>query len=186
MVNQEQDIELLASCRIKKIFDKGFGFLSSLYYKENVFFHFSRIKDLEKRKKLEKLKRGVVSIYYTSKISNGKRKVDKVWLEISEVPINYLTTFIERLIQEPNDGKINPFEIIDALSQLNEIYKLNENHLEQIISSAKIDKNPSILEKMLPKSKIELHEQLSKLIKEKNSVGFSDITKKEIILILTN
>ena len=178
--------EVLDFCRIKKIFDKGFGFLSSLYFKENVFFHFSRIRDSEKRKKLEKLKRGVVSIYYTSKLSDGKRKVDKVWLEISEVPLSLISSFIERLILELNDGHINPFEIIDALSQLNEINKLNETHLWQIISSSKIDKNPSILEKMLPKSKIELLEELSKLIKGKNNIAFSDITKKEIILILTN
>ncbi|MDZ7767029.1 MAG: hypothetical protein U5K00_21870 [Melioribacteraceae bacterium] len=36
--------ELLDYCRVKKIFDKGFGFLSSLYHKENVFFHFSGIR----------------------------------------------------------------------------------------------------------------------------------------------
>jgi cold shock CspA family protein len=183
---QEQEIELLDYCRIKKIFDKGFGFLSSLYYNENVFFHFSRIKDQEIRKKLEELKRGVISIYFTSTKKNGKRKVDKVWLNISDVPISYLPKFIERLLNELNDGSVNPFEIIDALSQLNEINKLNSIHLERIVSSTKIVKNPSILEMMLPKSKMEQKEQMSKLIKEKNNSDFSDITKKEIILILTN
>lgn len=185
-MTQEQNIELLDYCRIKKIFDKGFGFLSSLYYKENVFFHFSKIKDINKRKDLENMKRGVVSIYYTSKGSANKRKVDKVWLEINEVPTKYLSNFIDRLIKELNVGVTNPFEIIDALSQLNQIGKLSQTHLEQIISSSKIIKNPSILEKMLPKSKVEFHEQLSEILKQKNYASLSDITRKEIILLLTN
>ncbi|MBU0473368.1 MAG: cold shock domain-containing protein [Bacteroidetes bacterium] len=148
-MNQNNETEVLDFCRIKKIFDKGFGFLTSLYHQENVFFHFSKIKDKEKRQSLFDLKRGVISVFFTSKISDGQRKVDKVWLNIAEVPENLLANFIERLILELNDGVTNPFEIIDALNQLNQIGKLTEQNLKEIISSKKIVKNPSILNKLL-------------------------------------
>ena len=148
-MNQLPENVVLDFCRIKKIFDKGFGFLSSLYHQENVFFHFSKIKDEEKRQSLFELKRGVISVFFTSKISDGQRKVDKVWLNIAEVPENLLANFIERLILELNNGVTNPFEILDALNQLNQIGKLTEQNLKDIISSKKIVKNPSILNKLL-------------------------------------
>lgn len=148
-MNNEITEENLDFCRIKKIFDKGFGFLTSLYHQENVFFHFSKIKDEQMRKSLLELKRGVISVFFTSTISNGQRKVDKVWLNIAEVPENLLPNFIERLILELNDGVTNPFEIIDALNQLKQIGKLSTQNLENIISSKKIVKNPSILNKLL-------------------------------------
>ncbi len=140
--------EVLDFCRVKKIFEKGFGFLSSLYYTENVFFHFSKIKDEEKRNALLKLKRGVVSVFFTSKVVNGKRKVNNVWLDIIDVPEMYLNDFIDRLLLELNDGIINPFEIIDALNQLKKIGKLTEQNIQDIVSSKKIIKNPSILDKI--------------------------------------
>ena len=147
-MNKENEKEVLDFCRVKKIFEKGFGFLSSLYYTENVFFHFSKIKDDEKRKTLLTLKRGVVSVFFTSILLNGKRKVDKVWLDIGEVPEKYLNGFIDRLILELNNGEINPFEIIDALNQLKEIGKLTEQNFRDIVASKKIQKNPSILNKI--------------------------------------
>lgn len=150
------ETEVLDFCRIKKIFEKGFGFLTSLYHQENVFFHFSRIKDEEKKKTLLSLKRGVVSIFYTSKLFDGQRKVDKVWLNISVVPENLLCGFVDRLILELNEGVTNPFEIIDALSQLKAINKLSEQNLRNIVYSNKILKNPSILEKLLSEDEINL------------------------------
>ncbi len=147
-MNITKEKEVLDFCRIKKIFEKGFGFLTSLYFPENVFFHFSKIKDEEKRNALSTLKRGVVSVFFTSQLSNGKRKVDKVWLDVVDVPEKYLNDFIDRLILELNDGKMNPFEIIDALNQLKEIGKLSEQNLKEIVFSKKIQKNPSILNKI--------------------------------------
>ena len=147
-MNNSNSEEKLDFCRIKKIFDKGFGFLSSLYHQENVFFHFSKIKDKETLNKLLELKRGVISVFYTSKVTNGQRKVDKVWLKIAEVPEYLLNEFIDRLILELNDGKTNPFEIIDALNQINAINKLTEQNLKDVFSSKKIIKNPSILLKL--------------------------------------
>jgi len=148
-MNNETTEEKLDFCRIKKIFDKGFGFLTSLYHQENVFFHFSKIKDEQTRKSLLELKRGVVSVFFTSTISNEQRKVDKVWLNIAEVPENLLPNFIKRLILELNDGVTNPFEIIDVLNQLKQIGKLSKPNLKEITSSKKIAKNPSILNKLL-------------------------------------
>jgi len=148
-MNQLPENVVLDFCRIKKIFDKGFGFLSSLYHQENVFFHFSKIKDKEKRQSLFDLKRGIISVFFTSKISDGQRKVDKVWLNIAEVPENLLPNFIERLILELNDGVTNPFEIIDVLNQLKQIGKLSKQNLKEITSSKKIIKNPTILDKLL-------------------------------------
>jgi len=148
-MNQLPENVVLDFCRIKKIFDKGFGFLSSLYHQENVFFHFSKIKDKEKRQSLFDLKRGIISVFFTSKISDGQRKVDKVWLNIAEAPENLLPNFIERLILELNDGVTNPFEIIDVLNQLKQIGKLSKQNLKEITSSKKIIKNPTILDKLL-------------------------------------
>ena len=147
-MDKECEKEVLDFCRVKKIFEKGFGFLTSLYFPENVFFHFSKIKDKEKRNTLSTLKRGVVSVFFTSKLFDGKRKVDKVWLDIKEVPEKYLGDFIDRLLLELNDGTVNPFEIIDALKQLKEIGKLSEQNFKDIASSKKIQKNPSILNKI--------------------------------------
>jgi len=147
-MTHDQENEVLDFCRIKKIFDKGFGFLSSLHHSENVFFHFSKITDSSKRNTLENLQRGVVSVFFTSKISNGKRKVDKVWLDIAEVPHILIPNFIDRLILELNDGTVNPFDIIDALNQVKSIDKLSDEHFQQIISSKKIQINPSILDKI--------------------------------------
>ena len=147
-MDKESEKEVLDFCRVKKIFKKGFGFLASLYYPENVFFHFSKIKDEEKRKELLTLKRGVVSVFFISKLLNGKRKVDKVWLDILEVPEKYLNNFVGRLILELNDGKVNPFEIIDALNQIKVIGKLTEQNCRDIILAKKILINPSILDKI--------------------------------------
>ncbi|RJP59086.1 MAG: hypothetical protein C4543_07255, partial [Ignavibacteriales bacterium] len=77
--------EPLDYCRVKKISEKGYGFLTSLYYSENVFFHFNGIKDPVVKDKLEKMKRGEIYFYFTSTAKNNKRRVYKLWLDISEV-----------------------------------------------------------------------------------------------------
>lgn len=159
--------EVLDFCRIKKIFDKGFGFLTSLYFTENVFLHFSKIKDAEKREAIAKIKRGVVSMFFTSKLVGGKRRADKLWLDIKDVPEYYLIDFIERLILKLNEGDINPFEIIDALRQIKEVDKLTEQNLRDIALSKKILKNPSIIEKLFSDKETEKLENCLKLI-EKN------------------
>lgn len=183
-MNKNNEKEVLDFCRVKKIFEKGFGFLSSLYHFENVFFHFSKIKDEVKREALSTLKRGVVSVFYTSKLLDGKRKVDKIWLDVAEVPQDLISDFIERLILELKDGRTNPFEIIDALNQLRVIVKLTKQNYTDIIKSEKVKKNPSILLKLFLESETESIEKLAALIQTKNGKVFSEVEEKEILIIL--
>jgi len=183
-MNRNNEKEVVDFCRVKKIFEKGFGFLTSLYYPENVFFHFSKIKDEEMRKSLLTLKRGIVSVFFTSKLLNGKRKVDRVWLDISEVPENLLGDFINRLILELNEGKINPFEIIDALNQLREIGKLTNQNYTDIIASEKTSKNPSILLKLFLDDEKEGIEKMTFLFNKQQNQTLTEIGDKEILLQL--
>ena len=183
-MNKNNEKEVLDFCRVKKIFEKGFGFLTSLYHFESVFFHFSKIKDPEKKEALLTLKRGVVSVFYTSKLLDGKRKVDKIWLNISEVPQNLIPDFIDRLILELKDGRTNPFEIIDALNQLRSIDKLTRQNYSNIITSEKIRKNPSILLKLISENEKESLEKLTSLLQELKEKSLSEIEEKEILLIL--
>ena len=173
--------EILDFCRVKKIFEKGFGFLTSLYYPENVFFHFSKIDDDEKRKALSALKRGVVTLFYTSKLSNGKRKVDEVWLNIEDVPEKLLSDFINRLILELNDGETNPFEIIEVLSQLRRIKNLTKQNYKDIFSSKRILKNPSILLKMFSEDEKEVLDKLTDFIEELKNKNLSELEQREFL-----
>jgi len=165
-MNNNTEKEVLDFCRAKKIFEKGFGFLTSLYHKENVFFHFSKIKNEEKRESLKSLKRGVVSVFYTSKKMNGKRKVDKVWLDVGEIPNYLLPDFIERLILELNIGNTNPYETIDAFNQLRESKLLTEKNYRELLCSLKIKNNPSILLKIISENETNLLYELEVIIKE--------------------
>ena len=181
-MNNNNDTEVLDFCRVKKIFEEGFGFLTSLYHKENVFFHFSKIKDEEKRRSLTALKRGVVSVFFTSKFANGKRKVDKVWLNAEEIPKHFLAGFIDRLILELNTGQTNPFEIMDVLNQLREINELTENSYRAIICSSKIKKNPSVLLKLISENELSLQNDLSAILKEWKNEYPLRIEKDETII----
>jgi len=185
MMSEMKEKEVLDFCRVKKIFEKGFGFLTSLYHFENVFFHFSKIKDPEKREALSTLKRGVVSVYYTSKLSNGKRRVDKIWLDLNEVPQNLIPEFVGRLILELKDGRTNPFEIMDALNQLRAINKLSDQNYFDIVISIKINKNPSILLKLLSDDETEKLEELSFLLKSLEGKPISG-SADDIVSLLNN
>jgi len=184
-MNKNNEKEVLDFCRVKKIFEKGFGFLTSLYHFESVFFHFSKIKDPEKKEALLTLKRGVVSVFYTSKLLDGKRKVDKIWLNISEVPQNLIPDFIDRLILELKDGRTNPFEIIDALNQLRSIDKLTDKSYSDIITSGKTIKNPSILLKLLSENETYKLEKLKLLIQRLDDKSDSELFE-DLLLILKN
>jgi len=183
-MKEKRDKEVLDFCRVKKIFEKGFGFLTSLYYPENVFFHFSKINDEEKRKALSALKRGVVTLFYTSKLSNGKRKVDEVWLNIEDVPEELFTDFISRLILELNDGKTNPFEIIEVLSQLRRIKKLTEQNYQDIISSKRISKITSILLKIFSEDEKEILDKVTYFLEELKSKNLSELEQREYLISL--
>ena len=152
------DQELLDFCRIKKIFDKGFGFLTSLYYQENVFFHFSNIKDEAAKEKLVNLQRGEIYIYYTSRLKEGKRKVSRLWLDINSVDKHLLPKFKFRIIEEFNSGRTNLFELAHVVKQLRINNLLNEGEFNKVLRSVKVVKIPSSVAAMLTDSELCLFE----------------------------
>lgn len=166
--------ELLDFCRVKKIFDKGFGFLTSLYYKEPVFFHFNKVKDPDIKEKLEKLKRGEVYFFFTSLLHNGKRKVYKLWLDVKDIDKNLIPEFIERIILEMNDGKINVFEIAYVIKQLRENDFVNKEKFLEILLSKKMLKTPSVLKAVLKTDEEKFSDNLNILIEKLESKQISE------------
>ena len=156
--------EYLDYCRVKKIFEKGFGFLTSLYFPENVFFHFSKIKDPVVKEKLEKLKRGEVYLFYTSKSVKGKRRVDKIWLDVKDIDPKLIPPFIRRIIEEFNDSKINIFELAHVVQLLRLNGKITKNQFEKILNSERVKRIPKSIISMLSKEEIEMFDDLQKLI----------------------
>jgi cold shock CspA family protein len=161
--------ELLDFCRIKKIFDKGFGFFTSLYYKENVFFHFSKIKDEAAKEKLENLQRGEIYVYFTSRLKEGKRKVSRIWLDIKDADAELLPKFKYRIIEELNSGRTNIFELAYVIKQLRINNLLNDGEFNKVLRSAKVVKIPSSVAAMLTEPELELFEGGSEFFKSYNS-----------------
>ena len=158
------DNELLDYCRVKKIFDKGFGFLSSLYFTEPVFFHFNKVKDPDIKEKLEKLKRGEVYFFYTSIMHNGKRKVLKLWLDVKDIEITLIPDFIKRIIEEINIGQTNIFELAYVIKQLRKNNFISDKMFEEILNSKKILKTPSAIKSILNDNELSLNNNLDDLI----------------------
>lgn len=144
--------EQLDYCRVKKIFDKGFGFLTSLHYDGYVFFHFNMVKDKAVKEKLEKMKRGDIYFYFISTLKDGKRKVSRLWLDISAVDKELLPGFADRITGEFISGATNPYEVAYVTKQLRENEYLNDGNLRMLLSSDKLLKNPSILKAFLRES----------------------------------
>lgn len=144
--------EKLDYCRVKKIFDKGFGFLTSLYFDDNVFFHFSRIKDKDIKEKLEHLERGEVYLFYTSYLRGNKRRADKIWLDISDVDKKLIPDFIDKITDEFIFGNTNPFEVAHIIKLLRDNKYMSLEIFRKILSSEKLVKTPSILRGMLTKN----------------------------------
>ncbi|MBL1212482.1 MAG: cold shock domain-containing protein [Ignavibacteriae bacterium] len=164
--------ELLDFCRVKKIFDKGFGFLSSINYRRDVFFHFSKIKDQSVKDELNKLKRGLFYIFYTSKAVGEKRKVARMWLDLKNVPDDLIPAFVFKIIDELNEGRTNPFELAYVVKELRKLNYLNAKDFELVLNSKKILNNPSIAIKMLNDNEYELFDDVHNY--------FDEITEKKI------
>ena len=158
--------ELLDFCRVKKIFDKGFGFLSSINYQQDVFFHFSKIKDDKVREELENLKRGTVYIYYTSSAKDNKRKVQRMWLKLKNVPDYLIQDFKSKVINELNDGKTNVFELVYIVKELKNLDYLQQSDFELVLKSKKILSNPSVLIQMLTDDELEKFDDVQKYFKD--------------------
>jgi len=146
--------ELLDFCRVKKIFDKGFGFLSSIYFEENVFFHFSKITEPGVKDALQNMKRGVVYVFYTSQLKNNKRKVRRLWTDIKKVDTRLIPAFVEKVIDEFENGKTNMFETAHVIKALREADYLDKNLFQKILKSSKLKKTPSVVKAMLTENEI--------------------------------
>jgi len=174
--------ELLDYCRIKKIFKKGFGFLSSLHYEQNVFFHFSKIKDEKARNKLEKLKRGEIYVYFTSEVKNDKRRVKRLWLDLNEVNNALIPKFIEKIIEEFTMGKTNPFELGYVVRQLLNLKLMDKDNLLRVISTPRIYKMPSAISSFAETR--ELREQIEEIVDKLECKEITDEAFLKIIIPL--
>lgn len=144
------NLEKLDFCRVKKINEKGFGFLQSLIYNNDIFFHFSQIKKEEFKEKLNKMKRGEFFIYFLSKPTNdNKRKVAKLWYSLHDVPDNLSIIFIDSIISGFYNDKFNLFDLLFAFNEYKEKHKINNEHLISIFNSKKIQHNPTTILKYL-------------------------------------
>ncbi|MCZ7604098.1 MAG: hypothetical protein M5R37_14645 [Melioribacteraceae bacterium] len=161
--------EPLDYCRVKKISEKGYGFLTSLYYSENVFFHFNGIKDPVVKDKLEKMKRGELYFYFTSISKNSKRRVYKLWLDISEVEKELIPDFVKKIIEEFIFGRTNPFEVAYVIKQLRENSKMDFDSFEKILHSDKLLKTPSILLAMLTEKELKNKNTIEELVEQLES-----------------
>ncbi len=126
-------------CRVKKIDEKGFGFLKSQHYRNDVFFHFSQIKREELLAKLTKLKRGDFFLFFTSKARpDGKRKVDEIWYEVEEIPVAKIPGLVEALAREFEEGSTNLYDLLFVFGELKKLNYLFPEVVERILGSAKL------------------------------------------------
>jgi len=153
--------EPLDFCRVKKIDAKGFGFLKSLYYPNDIFFHFSQIKNEEFSEKLNEMKRGQFFLFFISKLRpDSKRKVDKLWYSLKDTPLELHTGFLEKIILEFNGGATNIYDLLFVFSEMKKNGIIDASLTSQIISSKRILSLPTTIVPFLGKGEI-------KLLKEK-------------------
>lgn len=149
--------EPLDFCRVKKINEKGFGFLKSIYYPNDIFFHFSQIKKEDFLDKLNKMKRGDFLLYFTSKLlPDNKRKVDKLWYELKQVPENLIQSFKIKITTEFNTGTINVFDLLFVFNDLKMNGYISEEDLIKILNSQKIKNLPTVILPYLDEEEFEI------------------------------
>lgn len=148
-VNKKREIimkEPLDFCRVKKIDEKGYGFLKSLHYEGDVFFHFSQVKEQVFLEKLQNLKRGDFFLYFTSFLQpNGKRKVKNIWYEIEDVPEEMLAGLEDILLKEFTDGKTNIYDLLYLFEKLRKRKNLSDEFVEKIMHCKRILNLPTVL-----------------------------------------
>jgi len=164
--------EPLDFCRIKKIDEKGFGFLKSLHYPGDVFFHFSQIKKEEMLDRLNQMKRGDFIVYFTSRVTDKlKRKVDRFWYKLQDVPVEFIDEFKSVIIKEFDGTRINTFDLLHVFSELKEMSLISREELTTILTSKKIHSLPTtILPLLNPEEKVLFREilQIDELAKKEN------------------
>ncbi|MFH0733875.1 MAG: cold shock domain-containing protein [bacterium] len=138
--------EPLDFCRVKKIDEKGFGFLKSLYYENDIFFHFSQIKKEEFREKLEEMKRGEFFLFFTSLLQpNGKRKVSNIWYLINDIPKSYHIQFKAKIIEALAEGKTNLYDLLYVFVELKKLDLISKVDLNSILMSKRIMNLPTTI-----------------------------------------
>jgi cold shock CspA family protein len=176
--------EPLDFCRVKKIDEKGFGFLKSLHYPGDIFFHFSQIRKEDFREKLNHMKRGDFIIYFVSKLQpNGKRKADKIWYLLSDVPAELIPGFAERIISEFSTGTINLYDLLYAFDELKKGNCLSSGQTDEVLNSQKVKNLPTTI---LPYISKEEYGRLLKFLefeslaqKEPKPFWYEDVLKYE-------
>ncbi len=138
--------EPLDFCRVKKIDEKGFGFLKSLYYQCDIFFHFSQIKKEDFLSKLNEMKRGDFFLFFTSKLlPDGRRKVKEIWYSIDEISQDLLKNFAKKITEEFDNGKTNLYDLLFVFAELKKIDLISDEELNKILSSKKILNLPTTI-----------------------------------------
>ena len=168
-------IEPLDFCRVKKIDEKGFGFLKSLYYPGDIFFHFSQIKKEEFVEKLNDMKRGDFFLFYTSySRPDGKRKVQNVWYDLSSVAQELITDFSGRIVSEFETGRTNLYDLFHVFSGLRSMNAITEEQLLKILSSPRIISLPTTILPYLAETEIQTLKNILKYdeLKDKESKPF--------------
>ncbi|MCK6614757.1 MAG: cold shock domain-containing protein [Ignavibacteriaceae bacterium] len=176
--------EPLDFCRVKKIDEKGFGFLKSLNYPGDIFFHFSQIRKEDFREKLNHMKRGDFIIYFISKLQpNGKRKADKIWYLLSDVPAELIPGFAERIIGEFSMGTINLYDLLYAFDELKKGSHLSREQIDAVLSSQKVKNLPTTI---LPYISREEYQRFLEILdikalegKEPKPFWYEDVLKHE-------
>ncbi len=158
------NIEPVDFCRVKKIDEKGYGFLKSQHHKADVFFHFSQIKREELLLKLEKLKRGDFFLFFTSKgRPDGKRKVDRLWYEVSEIPVEMIPSLVESLLHEFQEGITNLYDLLFVFSELKKSGYIFPHQVAVVLGSAKILNLPTTIVPYINSEELQLLHQNLKM-----------------------
>lgn len=133
-------------CRVKKIDEKGFGFLKSLYYPGDIFFHFTQIKKEEFLDKLNHMKRGDFFLYYTSRQQKDhRRKADAIWYTLADVPADLLPAFADKIIACFTDGNTNIYDLLHAFKELRACGALTGEQVDRVLASAKVKNLPTTI-----------------------------------------
>lgn len=151
----EFENEPLDFCRVKKIDEKGFGFLKSINYSGDIFFHFSQIKKEEFLEKLNAMKRGEFFVYFVSKLlPDGRRKVAGIWYELKSVPKVFLDEFIEKFVKQFDEGTTNLYDLIYVYNEAKKMDIITNEHLLRILKGSRLFKTPTVILPFLNKEEI--------------------------------
>jgi len=157
-------MEPLDFCRVKKIDEKGFGFLKSLHYPVDIFFHFSQVSKEEFRAMLQEMKRGEFFLFYTSKgTKDGRRKVADLYYSLESVPQSYLPEFSQKILVEFESGRTNIFDLLFVFNEFRKINFLNGEYVREVLSAKRIASLPIPILPFLTDEEVALFKSILKI-----------------------